>query len=819
MVEMGLKKERENYDQIKKQLEVRKTAVKPINDRIERLRGVSVHSAVKISSERARLITEFYRNGTAKSESVPIMRALSFRYLMERVSLPVEDGQLIVGLRGTGVNEVPTFPEINVHSIDDLRILDERENMPYEVNDETRALYRRDVIPFWKGTALRDAIFDILPEDWIKAYEAGIWTEFMEQRAPGHTAGGEKVFQVGIMDIKQSIKNKIEALTPADPEYLAKLDELRAMDITADSILIYASRYSEELENLAKNEKNRKRKAELLQMAEICKRVPSHAPRTFWESLQHYWFIHVGVTYETNPWDCFTPGRLDQHLYPLYEKDLSEGNLTVDSAKELLQAFWLKFNSQPAVPKVGVTAEESFTYNDFAKINFGGLREDGSDGVNDLTYLILEVLKDMRTLQPNTAALVSNKNPDRFLIEALDVVGPGFGEPPIFNFDQIIVNKLRQGKCLGDARTAGVSGCVESGAFGKETYVLTGYLNLPKILEITLNNGTDPRTGRAIGKKTGDPLLMRSFDDLWKAYIEQIKYFMDIKMKGNDLIESVYSKHLPVPFLSLWIDDCIENAKDYNSGGSRYNTQYVQIVGLGTVTDSCAAIKQHVFEEKTFTMSELLSALSDNFSGHTIIWETLKNPLRTRKLGNDELYADEIAGNMVNKIIEIIEDYSPSPIRKASKRAYFLPTTAHVYFGKVTGATPDGRVAGFAVSEGISPVQGMDRKGIAAVFRSISKLDWEKSGGALLNQKLTPDIFSDGDNITKLSQLIRTFFRMGGYHVQFNVVTAGLLKQAQTNPADFQDLMVRVAGYSDYFVNLPKGLQDEIIARTEHEGL
>jgi formate C-acetyltransferase len=294
---------------------------------------------------------------------------------------------------------------------------------------------------------------------------------------------------------------------------------------------------------------------------------------------------------------------------------------------------------------------------------------------------------------------------------------------------------------------------------------------------------------------------------------------MDIKMKGNDIIESLYAKYLPVPFLSLWIEDCVKRAKDYNSGGARYNTQYIQVVGLGTLTDSLAAIKYHVFDAKTFSMDDLLEALRRDFNGYELIREILRNPDRTPKFGNDNDYADEIAKRIVDTVVAIIESYPPSSVRRASRRAYFLPTTVHVYFGKVTGATPDGRKSGFPVSEGISPVQGMDRRGIAAVFRSVAKCDWDKTGGALLNQKLTPDIFESEENIRKLAQLIRTFFRMGGHHVQFNVVSADLLREAQRRPQDFQDLMVRVAGYSDYFVNLPKGLQDEIIERTEYMAL
>ncbi|MEM2305213.1 MAG: pyruvate formate lyase family protein, partial [Candidatus Methanomethylicia archaeon] len=577
-------------ERIGKELEKRRSVIKPISGRIAKLRRESVEAEVKISLERAKIITEFYKSDIPKGKSIPVQRALAFKYLMERVSLPIEDGQLIVGLRGTGIKEVPTYPEICVHSLEDLDILNSRENMPYRVDDEVKKTYSSEIIPFWKGRAMRDILFENLPKEWKDCYEAGIWTEFMEQRVPGHTAGGLRMFKMGILDIKEEIKEVVKRLNPSDPEYYDKIEELKAMDIAADAILIYAKRYSERLREMSKKEMDPKRREELEKMAEICEWVPAHAPRTFWEALQHYWFIHVGVVYESNPWDSFNPGRIDQHLYPFYKRDIEEGRLTREEAKELLQAFWLKFNNQPAVPKVGVTAEESCTYNDFSKLNLGGLKEDGSDGVNELSYLILEVLDEMRTLQPNTAVLISNKTPDHFLIKALKVVAPGFGEPPFFNFDGIVVKMLRQGKTIEDARTSGVSGCIESGSFGKEAYILTGYFNLPKILEITLNNGVDPKTGLKIGLETGNPEEFNSFNELWDAFIKQVKHFMNIKMRGNDIVEALYAKYMPVPLLSLWIEECVKKGKDYNAGGAKYNTQYIQIVGLGTVTDSLAAI-------------------------------------------------------------------------------------------------------------------------------------------------------------------------------------------------------------------------------------
>ncbi len=803
---------------LEKEIQKRRSAVKPINERIAKLREESVNSKVKISPERVKIITDFYKSGTAKGKSIPVQRAMAFKYLMERVSIPVEEGQLIVGIRGTGPQEVPTYPEICTHSIDDLKILNSRENMPYLVDEETFKMYEEEVIPEWQGNTMRDLIFGSVSDEWIKAYEAGIWTEFMEQRAPGHTAGGERIFKSGLLDIREEIKKKMEETKPSDPYYYDKIEELKAMDIAAEAMLIYAERYKEKLENMANEEQNPERKKELMEMARICSRVPARAPETFWEALQHYWFIHVGIVYETNPWDSYNPGRFDQHLFPFYKKDVEDGRLTREKAKELLEAFWIKVNNQPAVPKVGVTAEESFTYNDFTKINIGGLKEDGSDGVNEVSYLILEVLNEVRTLQPNTAVLISDKNPRHFLLKALEVVGPGFGEPPFFNFDSAIVKMLRQGKSLEDARTAGVSGCVETGSFGKEAYILTGYFNLPKILEITLNNGIDPKTGERLGIETGDPATFKSYEELWNAFLEQMKHFVEIKMAGNDIIEALFAKYMPVPFLSLWTEDCVKRARDYNAGGTRYNTQYLQIVGLGTLAYSLTSLKFHVFDKKTISMNDMLDALKQDFDGkYEIMRQIILN--KTPIYGEDDNYSDIIAKQIVDTVVSIVENYPVSPVRKASKRVYFLPTTAHVYFGKVTGATPDGRKAGFPVSEGISPVQGSDKKGVAAVFRSIAKCDWDKTGGALLNQKLTPDILEGRENLKKIASLIKTFFNMGGHHVQFNVVSSELLRRAQEHPNDFQDLMVRVAGYSDYFVNLPKGLQEEIIARTEQKDI
>jgi len=525
-----------------------------------------------------------------------------------------------------------------------------------------------------------------------------------------------------------------------------------------------------------------------------------------------YWFVHLGVITELNVWDSFNPGRLDQHLYPFYKKDLEEGKLTEEFAKELLQCFWIKFNNQPAPPKVDITEEQSGTYQDFALINVGGLGEDGTDGVNELSYLILDVLEEMRIIQPSTCIQLSHKNLDRFLKRALEVVKAGFGQPSIFNTDVIIQEFLRAGKSMDDARAGGPSGCVTISAFGKESCTLTGYCNWPKIFEIALNNGIDPQSGKQIGLQTGNSSSFTSFDELMVAYKKQLQYFVNLKIKGNNIIERLYADFIPAPFMSLLFDDCIAKGKDYHDGGPRYNSTYIQGVGIGTLTDSLSAVKYHVFDTKRLTMEELFDLLKNNFEGSEKIRRMLLN--KTPKYGNDDDYADNIARLVFDAYFDVLDG---RPNTKGGEyRVNLLPTTVHIYFGRVTGATPDGRKAGEPLSDGISPSQGADKNGPTAVIKSMAKIDHARTGGTLLNQKFMPQLLADEAGIDKLAHLVRTYFKLGGHHIQFNVVDAETLRKAQTSPEKYRDLIVRVAGYSDYFADVGKELQDEIIKRTEH---
>jgi formate C-acetyltransferase len=783
-----------------------------MNERTARLRRASLDATPSISHERAVLITDFYRANEGL-HSVPVMRARSFHDLCRQKTIYIGPAELVVGERGPYPKAVPTYPELTCHSVEDLRILNSRPKTSYAVSDECIRAYEEKVVPYWRGRTMRDRLFAALPAEWKDAYDAGIFTEFMEQRAPGHTVLDDKIYRKGLLDFQREIAEALAALDfEHDPEAYSKSQQLQAMSISCDALVLFAARHAELARTLADTEADPVRRAELEKIADVCTHVPAHAPRDFHEALQYYWFCHQAVITELNGWDSFSPGHLDQHLLPFYRKGLAAGTLTYDRARELLECFFVKFNNHPAPPKVGVTAAESGTYTDFANLNLGGLLADGSDGSNEISHLLLDIIDEMHLLQPSSNLQLSRKSPNSLLEHTLRVVRKGYGFPSIFNADGVVEEQLRQGKTPEDARAGGCSGCVETGAFGKEAYILTGYFNLVKVLELTLHNGVDPSTGKQLGPRTGNAGQFGSFDDLFEAFRSQFRHFLDVKMRGNHLIEQMYAAMMPAPFLSVITDDCIRKGKDYNAGGARYNNSYVQFVGVGSLTDCLSALKQVVFDDKSLVMDELLGALGKDFEGHENLRQRLLH--RTHKYGNDDDYADRI---MVRAFNMLIEDLDGRPNSKGGRyRVEMLPTTCHVYFGSVTGAMPDGRKAGVPLSEGISPVQGADRQGPTAVIKSASKMDHVKTGGTLLNMKFTPSLLCDTSGIEKLAHLVRSYFKLGGHHVQFNVVRAETLREAQAQPGQFRDLIVRVAGYSDYFCDLSAALQEEIIARTEH---
>ena len=782
-----------------------------MNDRIKRLRKESVETQPHIYMERAVLETEAYKmyEGTV---SIPELRALVLKHFFTNKTISIGPDELIVGEKGDGPQSAPTFPELCCHTLEDMHNMNDRKIVNFTVTPEDLKIQEELIIPYWEKRSTRHKILNSMTPEWKEAYAAGIFTEFMEQRGPGHTVGSENIFKKGYLDYQNDIKDAIANLDYMhDPEALDKKNQLNAMSICCDAIMILAKRYADLARKMAGECTDEKRKAELLQIAANCDVIPAHKPQTYYQAIQHYWFTHLAVTTELNPWDAYSPGRLDQHLGGFYDKDVEDGTITRDQALELMECLWVKFYNQPAPPKVGITLKESSTYVDFANINTGGIKPNGEDGVNEVSYIILDCMDEMRLVQPNSNVQISRKNPQKFLKRACEIAREGWGQPAFYNTEAIIQELMNAGKSLTDARKGGSSGCVETGAFGTEAYILQGYFNIPKIFELTLFNGVDQMTGKQLGLQTGDARDFKTFDELWDAFTKQMKYFLDIKVKGSNVIEQIFAEYMPVPFLSILTNDCIERGKDYNAGGARYNTSVIQGVGTGTVTDCLAAVKYNVFDNKKFTMDELLTALKDNFVGHEDILHMVRD--KTPKYGNDDDYADSLMQQMFNYFVDEVS--SRPNMRGGSYRVDMLPTTCHVYFGDVMIASPNGRLAHKPVSEGISPEKGADTNGPTAVIKSCAKMDHLKTGGTLLNQKFTPEVLAGDEGLEHLANYVRSYFNMDGHHVQFNVVHRELLEEAQKHPDDYKDLIVRVAGYSDHFRNLDKPLQDEIIERTE----
>ena len=786
-------------------------AKRGMNERIQRLREQSVTTPVHIDLERAKIETDFYKENDGKY-SVPVMRAMTLKEYFSKKTLYFGDDELILGEKGKNPQASPTFPELCCHSEEDMKVMSERKLVSFHTTEEDRKLQAAEIIPFWKGRTIREKLLSRMTPEWHDCYEAGIFTEFMEQRGPGHTCGGEQVFTTGYLDYKEKIKKTMDALDwMNDPEASDKMEELKAMDICCDAVIILGERYHEMAVEKAAAETDPKRKAELEQIAKNLEVVPAHKPQTFWQAIQLYWFTHLAVTTELNPWDAFSPGRLDQHLNPYYEADVEAGILDDEHALELLECLWVKFYNQPAPVKVGITLKESATYTDFANINTGGVTPEGKNGVNNVSYLILDCMDEMKLVQPNSNVTISKKTPQKFLKRACEISRKGWGQPAFYNTEAQITELINAGKSLEDARRGGSSGCVETGAWGNEAYILTGYMNIPKIFQLTLFNGFDEYSGKQLGLQLGYAKDFKNFDELWTAFKKQLKHFVDIKIRGNNVIERLYAEEMPAPCLSVVTNDCISNAKDYNAGGARYNTNYIQGVGIGTVTDCVASVKYNVFDEKNFTMEELIDAMEHDFEGYDYIYSLVHD--KTPKYGNDDDYADEL----MREIFDLYHDTIVGrPNMKGGKYGIdMLPTTCHVYFGDVILATPNGRKAHKPVSEGISPEKSADTNGPTAVIKSCAKMDHLATAGTLLNQKFTPNVVAGEAGLNNMASLVRSYFAMDGHHIQFNVVYRQTLIEAQKHPEDHKDLIVRVAGYSDFFRNLDKPLQDEIIERTE----
>lgn len=764
----------------------------------------------EVFAERAILVTKSY----FKTEGQPILlrRAQMMEEILDGVAVLIRDGELIVGCKTPAILGSPLYPEVACDWVEkELDTIALRPEAPFQVSEQTKTALLTDVFDYWRRKQVYNRIMDALPDEVVLATQEGVFFHYFLNRTIGHiTVNYEHVLKKGFLGLKAEVNAEFKKINYEESGCLKKVNLLRAMSRCCDAAIHFAERYAKEAERLSMMESDLLRKAELKQIAKICRRVPAHPASTFPEALQSFYFIHLILNLETNSY-AIGPGRFDQYLYPYYQADHAAGRLTREQAWELLACLWIKLNELTVV-KEGGTAKASNTYNDFQNLNLAGQTVDGRDATNDLSYLCLDVTGSLRLPQPQISVLISEKTPEKFLAEACKVVSLGFGMPAMFNEDEKTQALLHKGKTLEDARLGGINGCVELVVQGKDMMASSGYFNMPKCLELALNNGVNPLTGTQLGPRTGALSELTTFDKLVEAFHQQMAYGINLKMIYDGIARQAYAEFCPVPFTSLLIDDCLKKGKDYHDGGAHYNLPLVCGVGTGTIADSLAAIKKLVYEEKKVSLEDLVEALRSDFKGYERIRQMLRN--RAPKWGNGDDCVDTLAHDVVQMFTDELEKHHNE--QGVPYAANMIPTTTHIWFGDLTGATPDGRQSRMPESEGISPVQGMDRNGPTAVIRSMARLDHARCCGTLLNMKFHPSALSGEEGLQKFAHLIRTYFKLGGHHVQFNVLSSETLLAAQKHPEEYQDLVVRVAGYSDYFVRLSRDLQNEIISRTEH---
>jgi len=759
---------------------------------------------------RAVAVTKSYQ----ETEGQPLFmrRAKMLKRILAEQPVKIQDGELIVGMKTLTSRGSPVYPEVSCEWVErDLDLIATRKETPFFVSDETKWILRNEVFSYWKGRQISDRIMEAVPSDIWQADERGVIYNYFRSRTIGHiNAGYSKVLTKGMEGIVADVERSIFRLDVHAPGYVHKLQFLKSVAMSCQAAIMFAGRYANEARRLAQAESDKDRRAELEKIVEILLRVPAKPAVTFQEALQSFWITHLVLNLETDG-HAFGPGRFDQYLYPHYRHSIDSGEITQDQAQELIDLMWVKFD-EITLAKDSGESQTSSSYPEFQNLNVGGLTREGNDAVNKLSFMCLQALEHVLLPQPGLSAQVSSITQPKFLLRCCEVLKLGTGMPAMFNADVMTLGMVNRGKTLADARASSLNGCVAVFCDGKDRMASTGYFNLAKCLELALNNGIDRLTGEQLGPKTGDPKVFASFDEVLAAFKTQVDHFVAIKVRYDNIVRDIYAAYCPVPFTSAVIDDCIDTARDWHAGGSHYKIATMSGVAVGTVADALAAIQKHVFEDGTYHMAELIDTLDQNWEGKQIMRQTMIN--KTPHYGNDDNHADRLAVLTQDIFCSAVENHTDT--QGAGYWVDLLPTTSHIALGELTGATPDGRLSGIYLSEGISPVQGHDKKGPTAVTKSVAKLDHARTNGTLLNVKISPQVLKSNHDLHKLAALIRGYFDQGGHHMQFNIVDETILREAMEHPEAHRNLLVRVAGYSDYFVLLSKDIQHEILSRTEH---
>ncbi|MDY0093830.1 MAG: glycyl radical protein [Candidatus Vecturithrix sp.] len=781
-------------------------------ERVARIRDRLIRNEREIDLERTRYTTESYQQ--TEGEPMPFRRAKMLLHLVRQMSITIDADELIVGNRSLKPRMGVIAPEGAVDWIDkELEILPARPQDRFQITSEQIAELREHIFPYWRGKTLEDTVVASVSADVMAAVKGKAFSLNQTDHAQGHILPDvEGWLRLGIRGLREKINNAADS-RKQDADTQNFYD---AAYIALQAAQEFMRRYADVARRLREEHKGEQRQQELEQMAEICEWLSEHPARDFRDALQAVWFLFVLLQIESNA-SSFSPGRFDQYMLPYLEQDLERGKLTLDEAQILLEHLWLKFN-EIVLLRSSSSARYFAGFPIGFNIALGGQLQDGSDATNFLSYMCLRAQADLGLTQPNLSIRIHKNSSQEFLLAASEVISKGSGMPQVFNDEVIIPGQINRGIPPEDAINYAVVGCVELSTPGKALgWSDASMFNLTRILELTLFGGKDPHSGQQIGVVTPTLDQMASFEELEAAYDQQLAHFVPLMVKGCNIVDSIHAEMLPSPFLSLVIDDCIERGLDVTAGGARYNFSGVQGVQIANVADSLAAVKQAVFEEHWLSAGELLEALCKNFAGQENLRQRLIH--RVPKYGNDDDRVDQFEQKWADRYSELVAQH---PTRRGGVyQPGFYTVSAHVPMGANVGATPDGRLAGEPLADGgVSPMAGCDRKGPTAVLRSVSKMNLRlASNGTLLNMKFLPSFFEGKHALEKFVTLLRGFCTLKIPHVQFNVVSAATLHEAQAHPEQYRHLVVRVAGYSAYFTELDQELQNEIIRRTEFESV
>lgn len=778
--------------------------------RIQFMKERVIQTEPEMDLENARILTESFRE--TAGEPLAIQKAKSFRKQCQEKTIEIWDQELIVGCAGSKMRGGILSADTCWSILDkELETINERKYDPFYLRPEDKKMFLEVVKPFWEGRSTYEAWLKQIPDDVRDLRDNGqIYIDKKAVRGWGETtAGYTQIINEGIESIMDNIRAKRAALDLTEPGAFDKDNYWQALLIAGEGICIMAERYAKEAERLAALEEDEARKKELETIAETCKRVPKYPARTFQEAIQAFYFYHISVFMEQNA-AAYNPGRMDQYFYPYYKADVESGRITPDEGLELLECLWVKF-SEPCVFQDATTARYSAGYPMFQTLCCGGIDELGNDAVNDISYMMLQATQDVQLYQPNLCVRYSlAKNPAKFLKKIAEVISLGTGFPAFYNDDVGIRMLMNKGIPLREAYDWNPAGCVETNLEGRiRHYSAFADINLGGIIEFALNRGVNRKSGKRVAAETGDPTTFETYEDFEEAVKEQLRYSIQICVKGSHIIDDICMDRV-VPALSLSFRECVDRAKDYAWGGAKYNCgNGIILIGVADLINSMEAIRDLVYERKLVTMEDMLKALAADFEGYEDIQQLCKG---SHKYGNDDEDVNDITSHMLTFIADEIEKYHS---KFGQMTPGILPVSGNTPFGQDVGALPSGRNAWKPLADGISPNGGTDVEGPAAVIKSAASIPHSRYvQGTLLNMKLEPDMVKTDNGIQQLMALLRSLCTLDVYHVQFNVVDRETLLAAQEKPEEYRGLLVRVAGYTAYFTELGKDVQDEIIART-----